>query len=184
MSAVLKKAVKLNHSLTCGDKYDGKTDHGLKDRMFNHLSNISRNKDGPVSRHFNNADNICFGAEENRFFYPIEQIPDQGNAQRIKSLWLKRELHWIKTFGTQFPHVVNHKIMTKCDTFVTFPTVTMPEKLSKVQRIFTQNCKHWFLLCQSRVHGKPVALHALGQSSPKSAKNSILLQLQSKNVAF
>ena len=32
------------------------------------------NKDGPVSRHFNNADNIGFGADENTFLYPIEQI--------------------------------------------------------------------------------------------------------------
>ena len=28
---------------------------------------------------------ICLGGEENMFFYPIEQTPDQGNAQRTKS---------------------------------------------------------------------------------------------------
>ena len=36
------------------------------------------------------------------FSIQIEQIPDQGNAQRTKPLRLKRELHLIKTLGTQF----------------------------------------------------------------------------------
>ena len=55
----------------------GETGRCLKDRMFNHISDIRRNKNGPVSRHFNNADNICVGAEYNMILYPIEQIPDQ-----------------------------------------------------------------------------------------------------------
>ena len=55
------------------------------------------------------------------FLYQIEQIPDQGNAQRTKSLRLKRELHPIKTLGTQFPHGLNHKITRKRDIFVTSP---------------------------------------------------------------
>ena len=59
-------------------------------KMFNHISYIRRNKNDPVSRHFNNADNICFGAEENMILYPIEQILDKGYAQRNKSLRLKR----------------------------------------------------------------------------------------------
>ena len=41
--------------------------------MFSHISDIRRNKNGPVSRHFNNADSL-FGAEENTILYPIEQI--------------------------------------------------------------------------------------------------------------
>ena len=86
----------------CGDKYVGETGRCLKDRMLNHISDINRNKDGPVSRHFNDADNICFGVEENMFLYLIKQIPDQGNAHRTKSLRPKRELHWIKTLGIQF----------------------------------------------------------------------------------
>ena len=57
---------------------------------------------------FINQKNISFGAEYNMILYPIEQIPDQGNAQRNKSLRLKRELVWIKTLGTQFPHGMNH----------------------------------------------------------------------------
>ena len=61
------------------------------------------NKDGPVSRHFDNADNICFGAEENMFLHLIKQIPDQGNVKRTKSLRLERERHWIKALSTQYP---------------------------------------------------------------------------------
>ena len=53
--------------------------------------------------------------------YPIEQIPDQGNAQRNKSLGLKREIYLIKTLGAQFPHGMNNKIVRKRDTFITFP---------------------------------------------------------------
>ena len=105
----------------CGDKYVDETGRCLKDMMFNHISDINTNKDGPVSRHFNNADNICFGAEENMFLYLIEQMSDQGNAQRTKSHRLKRELHWIKTLGTQFPHGMNHKITRQRDIFITFP---------------------------------------------------------------
>ena len=49
----------------CGDKYVGETGRCLKDRMFNHISDIRRDKNGPVSRHFNNAGYICFGADRN-----------------------------------------------------------------------------------------------------------------------
>ena len=50
--------------------------------MFNYISDIRRNKNGAVSRHFNNADDICFAAENDMIVYPIQQIPDQGNAQK------------------------------------------------------------------------------------------------------
>ena len=53
----------------CGDKYVGETSRCLRNRTFNHISDIHKNKDGPVSRHFD----IWFGPEENTFFYPIEQ---------------------------------------------------------------------------------------------------------------
>ena len=67
--------------------------------------------------------------------YPIEQIPDQGNAQRTKSLRLKRELHWIKTLGTQIPPRMNHKITRKRDIFVTFPFSTNATKAFKTRRV-------------------------------------------------
>ena len=35
----------------------------------------------------------CFEAEENMILYPMEQMIDLGNAERNKSLRLKRELH-------------------------------------------------------------------------------------------
>ena len=121
------------------DKYVGETGRCLKDRMFNHISDIRRNKNGPVSRHFNNADNICFGAEYNMILYPIKQIPDQCNAQRNKSLRLKRELHWIKTLGTQFPHGMNHKIVRKSDIFITFPFSNYARKAFKITKnIYTK----------------------------------------------
>ena len=103
-----KNSIYIIECKACGDKYVGEIGRCLKERMFNHISDIRRNKNGPVSRHFNNADNICFGAEFNMILYPREQIPDQGNAQRNKSLRLKRELHWIKTLGAQFPHGMNN----------------------------------------------------------------------------
>ena len=59
--------------------------------------------------------------EENMILYSIEQILDQGNAQRNKSLRLKRELQWIKTLGTQFLHGMNQKILSKHDVVITFP---------------------------------------------------------------
>ena len=118
---ISKNIIYIIECKACGDKYVGETGRCFKDRMFNHISDIRRNKNGPVSRHFYNADNICFGAEYDMNLYPIEQIPDQGNAQRNKSLRTKRELHWIKTLGTQFPHGMNHKIVRKRDVFITFP---------------------------------------------------------------
>ena len=87
------------------------------------------------------SDNICFGAEYNMISYSIQQIPDQGNAQRNKSLRLKRELHWIKTLGTQFPHGINHKIMRKRDMFitVTFPFSNNATKAFKITKdIYTK----------------------------------------------
>ena len=121
LNCLSKHIIYIIECKACGDKYVGETGRCLKDRMFNHISDTRRDKNGPVSRHFNNADNICFGAEYNMILYPIEQIPDQGNAQRNKSLGLKRELHWIKTLGTQFPHGMNHKIVRNRDIFITFP---------------------------------------------------------------
>ena len=107
--------------------------------MFNHISDIRRDKNDPVSRHLNNADNIWFGAEYNMILYPIEQIPDQGNAQRNKSLRLRRELHWIKTLGTQFPHGMNNKIMRKSDIFFTFPFSENVRKAFKITKdIYTK----------------------------------------------
>ena len=71
--------------------------------------------------------------------YPIEQIPDQGNAQRNKSLRLKRELHWIKTLGTQFPHGMNHKVVRKRDWFITFPFSNNARKAFKITKdIYTK----------------------------------------------
>ena len=93
LNGLLKNIIYIIECKACGHKFVGETSHCLKDRMFNHLSDICKNKNGPISRHFNNANNICFGAEEDMILYPLEEIPDQGNAQRNKSLRLKRELH-------------------------------------------------------------------------------------------
>ena len=120
------------YTFAYGEKYVWETGRCLKDIMFNHISDIHRNKNGLVSRHFNNADNICFGAEENMILYPVEQIPDQGNAQRSKSRRLKRELHWIETLGTQFPHGINHKLVRKRYIFTTFPFSNSARKAFKI----------------------------------------------------
>ena len=49
----------------------GKTGRFLKGKMFNHMSDIRRKKNGPVSRHFNNADRLLVsGAEEKLFYIP------------------------------------------------------------------------------------------------------------------
>ena len=81
--------------------------------------------------------------EYNMILYPIEQIPDQGNAQRNKSLRLKRELHWIKTLGTQFPHGMNHKIVRKRDIFITFPFSNNARKAFKITKdIYTKLQKY------------------------------------------
>ena len=137
----------------CGDKYVGETGRCLKDRTFNHISDIRRNKTGPVSRHFNNADSICFGAEYNMILYPIEQIPDQGNAQKNKSLRLKRELHWSKTLGTQFPHGMNHKIVRKRDIFITFPFSNNARKAFKITKdIYTKLQKIVTQCIQGRIN--------------------------------
>ena len=47
---------------------------------------------------------------ESLILYPIEQIADQGNARRTKSIRFKRELHWIKTLGTRSSRGMNHEI--------------------------------------------------------------------------
>ena len=92
-----------------------------------------------MSKHFNNADNISFGAEENIISYPVEQIPDQGNAQRNKSLRVKRELYWIKTLGIQFPHEMIHNIVRKHDIFFTFPFNNDGRKTFKITKeIYTK----------------------------------------------
>ena len=107
--------------------------------LIMYLMDINRNKDGPVFRHFNHADNICFEAEENMFLYPIEQILDQGNTQRTESLRLKGDLHGTKTFSTQFTHGMNHKITWKRYIFITFPYSSNARKAFIITRdIYTK----------------------------------------------
>ena len=48
-------------------------------------------KYGAIFKNVNNADNICFGVEIHDFV-SLEQIPDEGNKTRNKSLGLKRKL--------------------------------------------------------------------------------------------
>ena len=73
------------------------------------------------------------------FLCPIEQIPDQGNAQRTKSLRLKKELHWIKILDTQFPHGMDHKILRKRNMFITFPNSSNARKAFKITKnIYTK----------------------------------------------
>ena len=67
----------------------------FKGKLFNHISDIHRNKSGQYLG-ISITQTPCFGAEENMILYSIEQILDQGNAQRNNSLRLKSELHWIR----------------------------------------------------------------------------------------
>ena len=120
----------------CGDKYIGEKGHWLKDRMFNHISNICRNKIDPVSRHFKGICNDWFGAEENMILHPAEQIPDQGNAQISKSLRLKRELYWIKTLGIQCLDGMNYASIRNRDIFITFPFSRTARKAFKTTKYF------------------------------------------------
>ena len=54
------------------------------------------------------------------------------HRKKNKSLRLKRELYWIKTLGTQFPHGMNHKIVRKRDIFITFPFSKNGRKAFKI----------------------------------------------------
>ena len=83
---MMKHIIDVTECRACGDKYVGEKGSYWKDRMFNHISDIRRNKNGPVFRHIDGADNICFGAGEDIILYPVEQIPDHGNVHRNKSL--------------------------------------------------------------------------------------------------
>ena len=61
LNCASKNIIYIIECKACGDKYVGETGRCLKDRMFNQISDISRNKDGPVSRYYDNAGSICFG---------------------------------------------------------------------------------------------------------------------------
>ena len=100
--------------------------------MFNHISDIHRNKNGQYLG-ISIMQTPCFGAEENMILYLIEQILDQVNAQRNNSLRLKRELHWINTLGTQFLHGMNHKILRK-HVVITFPFSSNAIKAFKITK--------------------------------------------------
>ena len=152
LNCLSKNTIYIIECKACGDKYVGETGRYLRDMVFNHISDIRRYKNGPVSRHFNNADNICFGAEYIINYISIEQIPDQGNAQRNKSLRLKRELYWIKPLGTQFPHGMNHKIMRKRDIFITFSFSNNARKAFKITKdIYTKLQKNVSQCFQGRI---------------------------------
>ena len=73
--------------------------------MVNHISDIRSKKNGPVSRHINNnADRLLVSrAEEYIILYPIEQILDQGKADRNKSLDSKESFIGLKHSTLNFP---------------------------------------------------------------------------------
>ena len=102
--------------------------------MFNHISDNRKTNESPAPRHINDADNICFGAEENMILYHTEYIPDQGNGQRNKSFRLKTELYGIKMLGTQFPHGMNDRIIRKREIFITFPFCSTARKAFKITK--------------------------------------------------
>ena len=75
--------------------------------------------------------------EGNIWFYSLYWCP--ADEQRNKSLRFKRELHWIKTLGTQFPHGMNQKIMRKRDIFIIFPFSYNARKAFKITKdIYTK----------------------------------------------
>ena len=78
------------------------------------------------------TDSLFWGLKKN-YFIPHRAILDQGKAERNKSLRLKRELHWINTSGTQFPHGMNHKILRK-QVVITFPFSSNAIKAFKITK--------------------------------------------------
>ena len=90
----------------------------FKKEMFNHISDIRRSANLVQYLGISITQIIFASGLEILYLvilYPVEQIPDQGNAQRNKPFRLKREPHWIKTLGTQLPHGIDHEISRKRD---------------------------------------------------------------------
>ena len=90
---------------------------------------------------------------------------------------------------------MNHKITRKRDIFITFPYSSNARKALKITRnIYTKLQAMYPNLFEGQImrsykriknladylvsanHGRPVTPHALGQRSPKSAKNGVLQQ--------
>ena len=115
---------------------------------------------------------ICFEVEENMFLYPIEHIPDQGNTQRTKSL----RLTFPYSSNARKAFQITRNIYTKLQCIPMYIRADLCAKICLTT---------WFLLVKVEFKGDRSHLirapHALGQWSPKSAKNGVLPQLSAQS---
>jgi len=114
-STVTNRKYKLKHNINCKTKnviylvtcrkcskqYVGQTSMALCDRINNHLSCIRKNKDTPISLHFNTINHSI-----NDFnIQGIEKINSNNNITDMLNV---RELFWRDLLQTVFPQGINH----------------------------------------------------------------------------
>ena len=92
----------------CHLQYIGETNNTVRDRLNGHLSDIRRNTDKPVARHFNTNDHNI----KDLIISPIEKITENitQDPEQTKKIRLIREDFWIEKLNTLTPNGINtHK---------------------------------------------------------------------------
>ena len=88
----------------CQKKYVGQTKRKIKDRMREHMYNVTRKKNNDVSHHFNMEHHK---GVENMKFYILDYIYKHPESKRAKTLRNKLEFNWIHRLQTQSPQGMN-----------------------------------------------------------------------------
>src|SRR5579872_6995483 len=84
----------------CGIQYVGETGRGLKDRLYNHKSDIKTKEKTPISIHFNSENHSGLDLE----MIGIEKIADQPNSIKIRK---RKEQEWQNRLETKHPKGLN-----------------------------------------------------------------------------
>ena len=83
----------------CQIQYVGETGRSVRDRLNNHLSDISLKKHTAISIHFNQSGH----SKMNLKIRAIEKLPEQSLAPDRK----QKEISWIKKLKTKYPYGLN-----------------------------------------------------------------------------
>ena len=112
---------------SCDQRYVGQTSRPLRRRIAEHLNDIKRQRETPVSAHFNTCGPGCFQ------FTGLERVPDE--RQR-----LLKEASWIERLHTTAPHGINIADTNPPDsTFIVLPHSQCANRALTLARTMTLN---------------------------------------------
>lgn len=140
MDCQSKNLIYMIECTKCNMKYIGETQRSLRERLYNHLSDIRTYKETSVANHFN-FDCVSDYDAWPMTIYPIEFVHEQGSTDKNKKKLLLRETFWINELNTLDPNGLNMKTVLKRNINISIPYNKTSQKAYKLIRECFDNLK-------------------------------------------